>query len=550
MYLDLVRRHDPANELAGELVDRFPITILSDPPGAEVHLFRMVEQSEIVADGEPRMVPLPVRHYDWSMGGITPGDFALRVTDGGATLNEGDLIIDIRDPSQAGEHGLPIRDRVFVISAPESSAIRPFDRLVAIGEHVVRSMYDVRAALANEATQDGKRAFVFEQGFTPETHRAQITLNASNLEDLHVQVGDAADALHKAGGRVRVWRTGDVQTLDIPPCLRFETTSKPLYVGEQSRFGVTPMNGIEVERGQYVALLIKDRYEPLRVPITANDQSADNSAQLQVWKLLPRGSTPAGFVPIARTIFPDPQPFWIMQREVTISEYLEFLNDPDTRAKIDASPTPILYPRSGGIMECGRDQDGTFTLGPEFQPDWPVLGVSWNDAMAYAEWMTQEWEEGIEASRHQGIKEGSSSMPGSLDASMPWRVEFDLPTHREWLCAWGCSDDNQFPWGMHFRPWWCASNYAREMPNPEPVMSYPIDESNLGVFDLAGSVSEWLNAWWIEERGQREFAGGSWGYGGYNAHDMFMLYGHNGAVANATSGTWGFRLVMRIRAKE
>jgi serine/threonine protein kinase len=563
LYLDLIRKHDPDGELAGELVDRFPISILSDPPGAEVHLFRMVEQSEIASEGggEPRLIPLPFAGFDSSTLGVTPGEFALRVIDGAGVLNEGDLILAIRGPPDADFEGLALRDRIFVSTAPESSSIQPFDRLVAIDEREVRSMYDVRTALAHEG--DGReKTFVFECGFAPPQHRTRLVLKGPSLRALQVRVGDAAEALREIGGRVTVWRRGDVQTLAIPPGLRFRTTGKPLYVGEQSRFGVTPVKGVEVERGQYIALLVKDGFEPLRVPIEAHGQSAGHIVQSMAWKLQPRGSTPESFVAIARTVMPQAQPFWIMEREVTISEYLEFLNDPETRAKVDASAAPILYPRAGGVMECGREPapDGAFTLGPEFQPDWPVLSISWNDAKAYAEWRTRKWNEGLREARQRDEEtkrprdevggssddlHSTSSLGLSVSSSLP-RVEFDLPTHQEWLSAWGCSGDNQFPWGMHFRPWWCASNYAREMPNPEPVMSFPIDESNLGVFDLAGSVCEWLNAWWIEERGQREFAGGSWAQGGYNYHNMFMLYGQNGMMPHHTNGTIGFRLVMCV----
>ena len=44
---------------------------------------------------------------------------------------------------------------------------------------------------------------------------------------------------------------------------------------------------------------------------------------------------------------------------------------------------------------------------------------------------------------------------------------------------------------------------------PEPVLGYPVDESPYGAFDLCGSVAEWLDSWWVEERRLRRFVGGS-----------------------------------------
>ncbi len=528
-YLDLVRQNDPIGELAGEMVERFPLAIVSDPPGAEVHVFRMIEQSEIAARGEPRLVPAPVGSRAWGLSpgkdgfetwglspeaassvrpsvSVVPGDFALRVLDGRDTLMLDELVLQV-----AGHN---IRESVLVVDPPPP--LQALDRLARIDDSDIRSLYDVRLN-ATAATETQPKRFHFDRRGSANP----VMVEGASLESLGIHVADPAEALERAGGEALVWRRGRIERITIPPGLRFRVTSKPLLLSPRSLLGVTPIADVPLERGQYNVLIIKQGYEPLRIPIDLREEGSRHSMQHTAWRLLPIGSTPSGFVRFDNWFYHEKQPIFIMEREVTCAEYFEFLNDPETLARIDASPVPTFYPRTAGVPEGARDATGRFTYGPELQDNWPILCVSWDDATAYAEWRTSR-------ARAQGLN-----------------VRFDLPTHQEWLCAWACSGDNQFPWGMHFRPWWCCSNYARQQPNPEPVMSFPIDESNLGAFDLAGSVSEWLNAWWFEERNQREFAGGSWAHGGYNYSNMFMLYGQNGYLANTTSATCGFRLVMR-----
>lgn len=65
----------------------------------------------------------------------------------------------------------------------------------------------------------------------------------------------------------------------------------------------------------------------------------------------------------------------------------------------------------------------------------------------------------------------------------------------------------------------------------------------MGVYDMAGSVSEWMNEWWLEDRKHRWFNGGSWANG---PEEMFKVRGGNGAPATYTIDTVGFRLVLRM----
>ena len=75
-------------------------------------------------------------------------------------------------------------------------------------------------------------------------------------------------------------------------------------------------------------------------------------------------------------------------------------------------------------------------------------------------------------------------------------------------------------------------------------MSFPIDESVMGVYGMSGSDSEWLSEWWLEDRNLRWHNGGSWADGG--PESIFKIQGGNGSPPDATSDSIGFRLVLRM----
>jgi len=201
--------------------------------------------------------------------------------------------------------------------------------------------------------------------------------------------------------------------------------------------------------------------------------------------------------------------FWIMEREVTAAEYLEYLNAPDG-------------PETGGAWPRGGD--GRFRL-PDGVPsgDWPAFHVTFDEAVAYAAWRTRR-------SRAGG-----------------GRFVFALPTYEEWVIAGEGSADRSYPFGPYFWPRWVSSCFSRPEPAPEPVLSYPVDESPFGVFDLAGGAAEWLDAWWGGGRSTRRLGGASWAQARV---DLFKVTGGTGAAPDAAGPEIGFRLVARPAGRE
>jgi len=207
-----------------------------------------------------------------------------------------------------------------------------------------------------------------------------------------------------------------------------------------------------------------------------------------------------------------------MDREVTFLEYIEFLNQPSSLSLIDSSEEPVLYPGDGTSRKesvLARGPDGRFVLAVEME-ELPLFGVSYQDAEAYARWKTLQ----------------------ARAAEKPW--SFALPSRDQWEKAARGADRRIYPYGDHFLVHGQKSRFSGPSVGREPVLSYPVDESPYGVFDLCGSLAEFCSTLFHPEKAFRTTCGGVW----FHANpDNFQLGSAGGTMPRAASGILGFRLV-------
>ena len=97
------------------------------------------------------------------------------------------------------------------------------------------------------------------------------------------------------------------------------------------------------------------------------------------------------------------------------------------------------------------------------QPDLPIVGVSWHDAVAYCAWRSNE--------------------------DRPVR----LPTEAEWECAARGTGDALFPWG-DVMPEWMPNGGRGPLAAPWPVTLG--EATGVGLYGISTNIHEWCADWW------------------------------------------------------
>jgi len=124
------------------------------------------------------------------------------------------------------------------------------------------------------------------------------------------------------------------------------------------------------------------------------------------------------------------------------------------------------------------DKNEPERYGGEFDPpDHPVVGVSWYEAVAYSNWLTQALRAKGELGEDEIIR---------------------LPTEAEWEKAARGEHGREWPWGDDFDP--AKANTAEEGPaHTTSVGQYsPAGDSPYGCADMSGNVWEWCSTKWVE----------------------------------------------------
>jgi len=456
-------------------------------PGYVAHLFRFERRSRVVPeDTSTRLVPVPFDQTEHStvLGpfgcGVRPEDACLTVEadwgDEESGLRAGDLVAKIDGtPSAAGLRVLDVAP-----SGPgAANGLRPFDRLLRVGDSPIDLWFDVRDA--QYVAQSDLDAVFDTPGARP---MALKNGNAKLSECLGVALERASrvlrDGLPRQEIRLAVLRDGVERSVTVRPGaaagVEAIETAYPLVTTPASRLGVTPIPPFEVPEGCYLVLLSKRGATALRRPVSL---AAGETATVEI--RAPRNGRPtptALFVPGGRVVlgerldldFTAPPreetvaDFWIERFETTVAEWTRFLESPEVAREVAAT-----HERERRWIRVPREPDGTPR--PErtqdFRDSAPAKHVNGIDARAFVAWTNARLR-----------AEGSP-------------FEASLPTEAEWEWAAGGSRDRLFPWGDEFEPRLteAATTHSRQM--AEPIGSHLGDESPFGVRDMGGSAQEY-----------------------------------------------------------
>ena len=198
--------------------------------------------------------------------------------------------------------------------------------------------------------------------------------------------------------------------------------------------------------------------------------------------------------------------FALGQYEVTFEEYARFVKDDKKRQ----------LPEDRGWGKGNR----------------PVINVSWNDAVAYAQWLSQQTGQ-----------------------------QYTLPTEAQWEYAARAGTSTAYPWGnklSHDYANYSGINDRDQWQNTSPVGSF--SANGFGLYDMHGNVWEWTqdcwhsnynnapadgSAWLEKDRGscdQRVLRGGAWGNTARNLRSAFRFWFFTVDSSNLT----GFRVARTV----
>lgn len=171
----------------------------------------------------------------------------------------------------------------------------------------------------------------------------------------------------------------------------------------------------------------------------------------------------------------DVDAFYIGKFEITNAEWTAFRNSPDYD-DVSLWPGHRALPKNQIPYWTQAQNHGGGTPGTE---NYPVLGVNWDGAVAYCNWLTK--------------------ITGK---------KYRLPTEAEWEKAARGTDQRRFPWGNtidhSYANYVGAQKFDTGMivgtfdGGPHDGLQTHNGASPYGAMDMAGNVMEWCSDWYSE----------------------------------------------------
>ena len=178
-------------------------------------------------------------------------------------------------------------------------------------------------------------------------------------------------------------------------------------------------------------------------------------------------------------------------------EAIDLMDESDYRSKFVVEKEVKMYPSTldyqSDYAYANNETDATFNYEHIAHDDYPVVGITWEQATAFSHWRTHIMNSFLRA-------QGEPILP-----------DFRLPTETEWeYAARGNLSQSPYPWGgpytrnmrgcflANFKP--LRGNYTADG-GLKAIKVRQYNPNNYGLYDMAGNVAEWTSTVYDETSG-------------------------------------------------
>ncbi|MBD8898895.1 formylglycine-generating enzyme family protein [Rhodanobacter sp. DHG33] len=302
-------------------------------------------------------------------------------------------------------------------------------------------------------------------------------------------------------------------------------------------------------------LLSAQLYDSRKPGQVFSDRYVDVTGQSPAMVVIPTGSFLMGAAGDESDRNADEQPqhkvdiargFAMSRSAITVGQFREFVREsgyvPDSVKRGGAS---VYDERSGAMHDDGSATWQDDYAGSKAADNLPVVNISWSDAKAYADWLSQRtgktYRLPSEAEFAYALRGGTTTRYWWGDGTPKGKLE-NLTGSRD-------RSPSGRRWNNAFR------DYGDGYWGPAPVMSFA--PNPFGLYDMGGNVSEWTadcwhdnyihapvdgGAWLNPGCSVRVLRGGSWG----SSPDQARSAWRQGTDGGLRSGRVGFRVVREL----
>ena len=191
--------------------------------------------------------------------------------------------------------------------------------------------------------------------------------------------------------------------------------------------------------------------------------------------------------------------FALSRTEITVAQFRQFIEETGYTTDAERNDSSRVYREGSGRIDELRGVDWRNDyLGDQADDDLPVIHVSYNDALAYANWLAQRtgrpYRLPSEAEFEYALRAGSTTPY--------WWGEGSPSEPTENVTGDGDEFVDQRTWTNAFR------RYEDGFWGPAPVAS--LMANPFGLFDMGGNVMEWLEDCWHDSYVRAPSDGSAW----------------------------------------